>query len=106
MRTLLAASASAIGMGLVGTAEVAAQPAGIAAVCDGARAIEVEATVTPARRYYVFYRCFYYRPVYRYYRVYRDDPLYSDAPVYDDAPVYRDDRAYGYRVYRYRYYRY
>jgi hypothetical protein len=85
-------------MGLVSTAEVAAQPAGIAAVCGGARTIEVETTVTPAGRYYV-YRCLYYRPVYRYYTVYRE------YPVYGDDPVYRDDRVHGYRVYRYRYYR-
>jgi hypothetical protein len=66
MRSLAVAAASAIGMGLVSTADVSAMPANAAVVRDAASAMP--AAVTPAR-YYVQYRCYYWR--YRYHYRYR-----------------------------------
>jgi hypothetical protein len=66
MRTLAVAAASAIGMGLLSTADVSAMPANATAVRDAASVMP--AVVTPAR-YYVRYRCFSWR--YRYHYRYR-----------------------------------
>jgi hypothetical protein len=71
MRSLLLATLSAVGIGLVSTAGVSALPVNASVVRDGASVDS--AVVTPARYYYV-YRYRWHRPVYRYryyYRYYR-----------------------------------
>jgi hypothetical protein len=85
MRTLVVAATSAVGMGLVSTADVSAQPANAGYIRDG---IDMPpAAVMPARYYYV-YRYRYYRPVY----------VPVDVSVY--VPVY----VHRYHVYHYWYY--